>query len=215
MTGDKINRLRKSYVGKVKELGLEGRNEAKQGQAELEGLVDPAWSMELQDGRTLWQDHKGDFILGEHNQDSLFELLGPALDMRPGHLPSAEHNQWKNMLGLDDSSLTKPTPTSTSPSATTQPTKTAASNLLSKTVPATAVRNSAPASPRNLTARPERAGKKRSYKDASFDGYAEGFEDDGYSTGGMDEPGRRSSASKRQKRKVSGRMKGFYAQVIE
>ena len=224
-TGDKINKLRKSYEGKVKDLGLEGRNKASKGQAELEGLVDPGWDDDLGDGRTAWQDRMGDTMLGQHKADSMLGLLDTALDFKPGQLPGPEHSHWRGLLGLDES-LPKPTPTTTTtgPNLTTGgPSKPPTSTLLSKTAPATAAsasRNSAPASPRNHhDTRPERAGKKRRYDESSYAGYQEGYEDDGYSTGnGVDEAGRRSSGGagggggKRQKRKVSGRLvEGFYA----
>ena len=52
----KINKLRKSYEGKVKALGLDGRNKAQSNQKELEGLADAGWSLMSPEGRTLWDE---------------------------------------------------------------------------------------------------------------------------------------------------------------
>lgn len=197
MTGEKINKLRKSYEGKVKDLGLEGRNKAKLNQRELEGLVDPEWDIQVPDGRTFFEASREHVDFSEQGAEHLLSMLGTALNMRPGRLPKAEDNQWKSSLGLDDSARAAQTAPTIGSTAGALPAKTAASHFLSKTSPATAVQRSAPASPRG-PARPERSGKKRSYRDASFEGY----EEDGYSTG--DGGSRRGSTSKRQKRKVSG-----------
>ena len=214
--GNKINKLRKSYEGKLKDLQIEGRNKAQPNKQELEGLLDPLWSSVLPSGKTMFEEHKGEAWLGsEEAVDNMMGMLNSALDMRPGHLPKQEHESWKHQLGLDDVMKAAPmvsntninTPMNSAVSPGAAPMKTAASNLLSKTGPAAAMRNSAPASPRNglgISARPQRAGKKRSYGDSSYEGYT-GYEDDAYSTGGDDDSGRRGSAggAKRQKRKVS------------
>ena len=41
--GNKINKLRKSYEGKVKQLGLSGRSKAQMGNGALAGLIVPEW----------------------------------------------------------------------------------------------------------------------------------------------------------------------------
>lgn len=194
VTGAKINKLRKSYEGKVKDLGLEGKNKSGKNQGELQGLVDPEWDIVVPDGRTFFEASREHVDFSERGAEHMLAMLDSALSMRPGRLPKAEDLKWKSSLGLDDS---KPAPTAAAP---TLPPKTAANQFLSKTSPATAVQRSAPASPRGTgtgVARPERSGKKRRYDDASFEGY----DDDGYSTG--DGGSRRGSVSKRQKRKVS------------
>lgn len=211
--GNKINKLRKSYEGKLKDLSIEGRNKARQNEHELEGLVHPDWSMVLPSGKTMFEEAKSDAWLESREAvDNMVGMLSSALNMRPGHLPKQEHENWKHQLGLDDVAKASTVVSNSTVSANNAfnsalaaPTKTPASNLLSKTAPATAMRNSAPASPKNNlgVSRPDRAGKKRRYDDSSFVGY-EGYDDDGYSTGGVDESGRRGSGgTKRQKRKVS------------
>lgn len=203
VTGEKINKLRKSYESKVKNLGLEGKPKAKAGKAELEGLVDPAWNNTTEDGGTWWTATHAETMLGSGQEDQLFARLDAALSFAPGKLPEQEDHQWSRELGLDEPAAAKKgTPL-------VAPTKTVAGKAMGKTHPANFGRNSAPASPRNLQ-RPERQNKKRRYDDSSYTGY-EGFEDDGYSTGGMDD--RASSGGKRQKRKVSGRIPGYHARL--
>ncbi|KAI7220735.1 hypothetical protein KC333_g2133 [Hortaea werneckii] len=58
--GNKINKLRKSYEGKVKVLGLQGSSRPVKGNAALQGLVDPAWDLEVgPEGETLWDAQRG------------------------------------------------------------------------------------------------------------------------------------------------------------
>jgi len=207
VTGEKINKLRKHYAGKVKSLGLDGKNKPLKKELELQGLLDPAWDIELPDGRTLWQDQRGDALL-ETEDDG--EMAMAKLDLafggiREGQMPKKEHEHWRSELGLDD--LPAPTATANALGAAKQPpapaigrAPTGTSAFLAKTAPS---RNSAPSSPSRLGARPERSGKKRRYDESSYEGYDQ---EDGYSTGGVDDTGgRRASGGggKRQKRKVS------------
>lgn len=205
VTGEGGVKLRKSYEGKVKELGLEGRNKATKGKAELQGLLDPDWSLDMGDGKNMFQHRMEDCMLGEHDENQLLSMLGSALDMRPGHLPKPEHEYWKSTLGLDDSSLAASANKAASPTAAPP----AAKSLLTKTAPGAALRGSAPASPKMVAGRPDRAGKKRRYDERSWEGYDAA--EDGYDANGE----RRGSdgGGKRQKRKVRGRRQyGFYAE---
>lgn len=194
VTGEKINKLRKSYENKVKSLGFAGRNKAQANQNELQGLLDPAWDDEIQPGVTLWEaqtQESGKRLGSTDAETDLSSKLEAAFHFLPGRLPAPQHKEWQNMLGLDDQSAGAGTKANTTPAV-----KPAIGSALSKTAPPASARASAPASPGN-TARPERSGKKRSYQDSSFEGYDHGYDDDGYSTGGRD-------SAKRQKRKVSG-----------
>ncbi|KAF2717755.1 Rox3-domain-containing protein, partial [Polychaeton citri CBS 116435] len=193
-SGQKINRLRKSYQGKAKELGLEGNLKATEGGRELEGLADPGWDSVWPDGRTAFQVRHTETMLEAPSQKELLAKLDDAFSLGSGQLPQAVHNEWKDYLKLDD--IPPPKPTNPLKAVGN---KGAASNLLSKTSPGAAIRSSAPASPRNLSGRPDRPGRKRRYDDSSFSGYQEGYEDDGYSTGG--DAGRKGGSIKRQKRK--------------
>ena len=53
-TGEKINKLRKSYENKVKALELEGRNKAEANSNELQGLLDPLWDSLVEGNLTMW-----------------------------------------------------------------------------------------------------------------------------------------------------------------
>lgn len=180
-TKKKINKLRKSYEGKLKELGLEGRNKhEKRDDQVLTGLVDPGWDAIMQEGgASMWQMQHGQFDLHGPPKQQFFGKLDSALSLRPGTLSKDEHAKWQHALGLDEPGKAQATNAA-------GPAKSATSKLLAQTAP---VRNSAPASPRAGLARPGRSGKKRRYDESSYEGY----EDDGYSTGGMDD-------RKRQKR---------------
>lgn len=185
VTGEKINKLRKSYEGKLKDLNLEGRNKATESKRELEGLVDPAWDMMTQNNISLWQEQNPNADMDGPAKNDIFANLDAALSFKPGRLPKSEHERWRHQLGLDDAGM------KTGSSASLAPPRTVASNLL-KATNGLAARASAPASPRIAGGRPERTSKKRRYDDRSYEGY----EDDGYSTGEVDD----RSAGKRRKR---------------
>lgn len=192
--GNKINKLRKSYENKVKNLGLEGRSKAQVGNAALQGLVDPGWDMDVGNGMTTWDARSSELPLSGLKIDEFLSGLDGALTLAPGHLPAKEHDHWKSILALESSGA-KTTP-SLEPSKSLHISPGA---LHTRPESVFAARSSAPASPGNLV-RPERAGKKRRYDESSYTGYHEGYDDDGYSTGGLDESGsRRGSGFKRQK----------------
>ncbi|KJX95417.1 hypothetical protein TI39_contig4114g00003 [Zymoseptoria brevis] len=198
VTGEKINVLRKSYANKVKKLGLEGLNKAQSNLHELEGLLDPMWNNDAGNGATLWENHCEPMRMDKADvQEDLLNKLDDALRMKPGRLPAKEHEQWKSMLGLDEAIAPA---VATKGGNTPNAAKLSGTSAFAKTSPGTGARNSAPASPRSLS-RPDRSNKRRRYDDTSYEGYQQGFEDDGYSTGGVDDTGRRGSGVKRQKRK--------------
>ena len=215
VTGAKINKLRKSYAGKLTSLGVEGNTkvEIKEGHhgtsdppdtlpmKDLTEIVNPAWEWPTgPNGETQWDERMKDFEIGGPSTNDLLSKLNGALTMKSGKLPKPEHDQWKNYLAFSDAKAT-PAPAPTAVKGA--PGLSAANHAISKTSPLNGMRNSAPASPRGV-ARPDRAGKKRSYGEHTWEGY----EDDGYSTGGQE-----GSGSKRQKRKVSAKGPGYYAQL--
>ncbi|KAI7008265.1 hypothetical protein KC355_g7003 [Hortaea werneckii] len=129
--GNKINKLRKSYEGKVKALGLQGSSRPVKGNAALQGLVDPAWDLEVgPEGETLWDAQRGgggmmsvgggddeggggggggvksrNVLENEKGVGGLmtdFERV-VAEGLRPGRLPAPEHKRWEAVLGLNDS----------------------------------------------------------------------------------------------------------------
>lgn len=183
-TGEKINKLRKSYEGKVKNLGLPGRNKPTDIPGELLGFMewpDEGWLDQRVYGKELERAESG----------PVMAKLGKALQMNPGRLPTQEHEKWKNTLGLEDGNAAR-TPL-------LGPNKNAAQQAMRKSQ-ASSMRASAPASPRASSAfRPDRTGKKRRYDESSYAGYTDGYQDDdGYSTGGMDD--KRGSASKKRRK---------------
>ena len=224
VTGEQTNKLRKSYANKLKDLGLEGRNQATKSNNELWGLVDPAWDVVVESGLNVWQEQHGKLMLDESDVDGIVGMLDSALGgMQQGRMPKKEHEDWKKHLGFDEANQiangpAKPLPHPAANVPLAQASKTGAPNpaFLAKTGAAAAMRASAPASPHNangptIAARPDRTGKKRRYDESSYEGY----DDDGYDTGG--DSNRRGSGAagggKRQKRKVSGRQAGYYSQL--
>ncbi|KAK6443263.1 hypothetical protein LTR95_000088 [Oleoguttula sp. CCFEE 5521] len=193
ITGEKVNRLRKSYEGKLKDLDLAGRNKATESNRILEGLVDADWDR-VPDGadKTFWDLRFPEEVkLGSADHDALLGKLNKAFSLKPGRLPRSEHNQWSHLLGTDD------TAAKAAPVTSTVPAKAPLSKFMTKTAPAVIAGRSAPSSPQSAAGRTQRKGAKRRYDDTAFEGYDE----DGYSTGGLDDRG----AAKRRKRQVSTR----------
>lgn len=199
--GNKINKLRKSYEGKVKALGLEGKPKARVNEdgPVLQGLVDSGWDVPIPEGGTLWEARERALPIHHYQaNETIFARLEGAMAMRPGRLPREENDKWVDRVGLEDSltSLTTPAPAAAKSAAA------ALNPALARTAPAHGMRASAPSSPRSMIGRPDRLGKRRRYDESSYTGYQESYDDDGYSTGGMDDTGRRRSGSKKQKRPV-------------
>ncbi|KAL4862049.1 Rox3 mediator complex subunit-domain-containing protein [Aspergillus spectabilis] len=162
VTGEKINRLRKSYEGKLKGLGLAGRNKpVKHDPTTPGGLRQMTMWPEEE-----WQNQKvfGKEIKVAEMDTALYNLQMKAMKMEPGTVPNNDY--WEDVLGHD-----KPTKNGNAG----EPTKKAAT-------PATAARavsqpNGTPMSAEAERARPSR-GRKRNYDDNSFVGYGEGYADD-------------------------------------
>ncbi|KAI9819937.1 MAG: hypothetical protein M1827_006507 [Pycnora praestabilis] len=199
VTGAKINKMRKSYEGKVKNFGVAGKNKPIKhvegqpgGLMEMVSWPDEEWYNQKVAGREI---EKG-------FDETLLAKLEHATKMEPGPLPNADY--WKEVLGLDEEK--KPPPASET--ASKRPVAQAAkvTQVNGATPRAAVIVESASGDP----ARPKRSGRKRRYDEHSFEGYGEGFVDDdlemaggGYSTGEGEE-NRRGSASKKKRRKDSG-----------
>ncbi|KAI1962530.1 hypothetical protein LOZ58_002872 [Ophidiomyces ophidiicola] len=197
VTGEKINRLRKSYEGKIKGLGLSGRNKpvkhepgAPGGLRQLTMWPEDEW---------LNQKVVGKDIKFAEPDSSLFKLHMRAMKMEPGPIPNNEY--WEDVLGHEK--LPKQVAPSVHKANDTLP---SASRYSAQT------NGTSISTPGPLTGnpdRPKRTGKKRSYNDSSFVGYGEGFPDDdgdleGSFYSNSEEGGRSSVKKKRKKDHVSG-----------
>ncbi|PWY80659.1 rox3 family protein [Aspergillus heteromorphus CBS 117.55] len=163
VTGEKINRLRKSYEGKLKGLGLAGRNKpVKQEPGAPGGLRHlTMWPEEE------WQNQKvfGKEIKVADMDSALHNLQMKAMKMEPGTVPNNDY--WEDVLGHE------------------KPSKHAGSGDAGKKAvgaPPNGIRITQPnGTPAPVTdserARPSR-GRKRHYDENSFVGYGEGYADD-------------------------------------
>ncbi|GAA81902.1 hypothetical protein AKAW_00017 [Aspergillus luchuensis IFO 4308] len=191
VTGEKINRLRKSYEGKLKGLGLAGRNKPVKTEPGAPGSLRhmTMWPEEE------WQNQKvfGKEIKVADMDSALHNLQMRAMKMEPGTVPNNEY--WEDVLGHE------------------KPSKHAGGDASKKGVapPPNGVRISQPnGTPAPVSdqerARPSR-GRKRHYDDNSFVGYGEGYADD-------DDDGAFYSNSEgmgKKKRKKVGRSDGEMA----
>ena len=190
VTGEKINKMRKSYEGQLKTLGLAGRNRSvKHEEGKLMGLremtlwPDEEWQNQKVGGKDV---HKG-------LPSGILAKLDKAMQMQSGPLPN--NHEWESCLLGND--IPKPV----------EPIK--ASKIPNKPSP----RPNGQVNGNSVTVesvRPQRTNKKRSYGDASFEGYtgyAEGIEDDDADTGGGYSSGdtqfsRKSGRAAKKRKKV-------------
>jgi hypothetical protein len=162
VTGEKINRLRKSYEGKLKGLGLAGRNKPVKHDSETPGGLRQMtmWPEEE------WQNQKvfGKQIKVADMDSALQNLQLKAMKMEPGMVPNNDY--WEDVLGHEKQS------------------KHAGSGDVSKKTAAPSNGVRVPSQPNGTSeaAEPERnrpsRGRKRHYDDSSFVGYGEGYADD-------------------------------------
>jgi len=184
-TGQKINKIRKSYEGKVKQLHIAGVNKAVPVPKEFinGGLLD--WPADQ------WQAQK---VSGNPVQKGLtpsfLAKLDRAVKMAPGKLADRDSEKWKKLIGTDEVPKGKVVPEAMK--------KGAALFQSQPTYPSTAP------SPRMgaTGARPARAGAKRRYNDSSFRGYAEGFGDEDLTNISEDDSRGMGGNPKKKRRKV-------------
>lgn len=180
--GQKINKLRKSYEGQVKKLSIPGKNKALPTPGQFMELLqwpDEEWHAQKESGGK-------DIKLGLNAASELMAKLDRAVQMTPGKV--SEESKWRQVVAADEPRAAAPI------DKRTQHARPATA--------ATTAQPSAAASPAVRQAvRPDRTGKKRSYHESSFTGYAEGFADDNDadSTGGEDE-GRNTGLNKRRRK---------------
>lgn len=168
VTGEKINRLRKSYEGKLKGLGLAGRNKAVKNDPMASGGLRhlTMWPEEE------WQNQKvyGKEIKVADMDSALQKLHMKAMHMEPGPIPNNDY--WEDVLGHEKPSKHAGSGDTGSKKAGALPNN--------ARVPPTQQSNGTPTAATASDAeraRPSR-GRKRHYDDNSFVGYGEGFADD-------------------------------------
>ncbi|KAJ4408827.1 hypothetical protein N0V91_003083 [Didymella pomorum] len=177
VTGEKINKLRKSYEGHIKTLQIAGKPKAVKMDnvfSETMGFPDDHWGA-INAGKEPWRQLN-------HDQSALVLEFDGLLDsafggMGPGALPPSDASKLKAYIGTDDNIRTKP----------------AADTQARTPLPSSAPTPSSHALPR----RPERQGSKRQYNEDSYQGYSEGYGDD-FATDSTGEDGARGSFKRRK-----------------
>lgn len=182
VTGEKINKLRKSYEGHIKALQIAGKPKASKMEwkfTQLYAIPDQDYYLSTVSGKEITKAIDPQGGLSADFSDLLNGAIG---GMGPGPLPAADANKYRAYLGTDETVKAK-APTEGPPQR--------------GAVSAAATPNPHASSAASRLARPERAGSKRQYTDTSFQGYGEGYNDDfAESTGGEDNGG---MAAKRRK----------------
>jgi hypothetical protein len=159
VTGEKINKIRKSYEGKVKQLHIAGINKPVAVSREFiydGGILDipqESWYAEKVAGNAV---QKG-------MTPSLLAKLDRALAMAPGKI--SDGDKYKKLIGTDDAPKAKVAEVIKKSGAIMN----GAASGQPAAVPSPNVRP---------LARPARQNAKRSYHDSTFTGYGEGFADE-------------------------------------
>lgn len=164
ITGEKINKLRKSYEGQIKGFGLAGRNKPVKGERNLE--EDQPGPLRRMAGSTPWGLQPDDEWNADHAKSKIevtpdFRAkLKQAMQMQPGTVRNNAH--WEDVLGFDKPKANVIPP----PQPTAQPSIARMANGVARQAPQAAGE-----------AKRQTRGKKRSYGDDSFVGYGEGYSD--------------------------------------
>lgn len=170
VTGEKINKLRKSYEGHIKTLQIAGKPKAVKMDDVFSGplaLPDEHWDA-TNAGKEPWRQLNAEQTALVPDFSSLLD--GAFAGTNTGSLGPTENAKFKAYIGTDDTVKAKPT--------ADLPAHRGAPFPSSAPTP-----NSHP-----LPRRPERPGSKRQYNEDSYQGYSEGYGDDfaADSTGGED-----------------------------
>lgn len=186
VTGEKINRLRKSYEGKLKPMGLAGKNKPIKQDSSKEGSLRylTLWPEEE------WQNQKvfGKQIKTMDMDSALLSLQTNAMQLQPGMAPNNEF--WEDVLGLE-----KPVKAQSPSDAGKKAVPTPSGRFATQAN----VTSGTGAQDMGDRARPSR-GRKRHYDDNSFVGYGEGYADDDDETGFYSNG---EGAGKKKRKKVS------------
>lgn len=169
LSGEKINKLRKSYEGQIKDFGLPGRNKAVRGERNVD--EDQPGPLRRMAGSAPWGLQTDEQWNSEHAQSKIeisseFQAkVKQAMQMQPGTVRN--NNYWEGELGLSDK-----------PKINALPPRAPSSQRAMPRIP-----NGIQRQPPQATDEPKRQtrGKKRSYGDNSFVGYGEGYSDGDFS----------------------------------
>jgi hypothetical protein len=187
-TGEKINKLRKSYEGQIKGFGFSGRNKPVKGERNVE--EDQPGPLRRMAGSSAWGLQPEEQWNAEHAKSKIevttdFRAkLKQAMQMQPGTVRNNAH--WEDVLGLEKANA-RPASTSTPQTHGQQ-----SQSRVPQTLPNGVVRSHQ----QSAEAKRQTRGKKRSYGDDSFVGYGEGYSDN--DDGDGDEYGHR------KRKKIAG-----------
>ena len=158
-TGEKINKLRKSYEGQIKTLNLSGKNKAEKRDdkplMQLLGWPEQEWHVQKEASKKI------------EFSDAFKARVQQAMKMQPGSVRGQA--EWDSILG-HEKPIRAPAHLESKPDASSSSTKNP--NGIASGQQRTVQQIQSELN------RPRRAGKKRSYDDNSFSGYGEGFVDD-------------------------------------
>jgi len=190
VTGEKINKMRKSYEGQLKLLQLAGKNKA----AKHEDLTSGMGLVEMSSWpEEEWERQK---VHGKDVQKGLPDILKAklekAMQMQPGRVP--QNAEWEDLLGIEKAKQGDLSGRGAKSTSTTK-----------MNGPPNGLRPIATKAQDADVIRPKRTAKKRRYDEGSFEGYGEGYLDDEMDTGGGgytsgETHGSRTSASKRRRK---------------
>lgn len=169
LSGEKINKLRKSYEGQIKSFELPGRNKAVRGERNAD--EDQPGPLRRMAGSAPWGLQTDEQWNSEHARfniemtSDLHAKVKQAMQMQPGAVRN--NTYWEGELGLSDKPKINPLPQRDQSS---QPVLSRIPNGIPRSLPQAA------GEPKRQT-----RGKKRSYGDDSFVGYGEGYSDGDFS----------------------------------
>lgn len=159
--------MRKSYEGKIKTLGIAGKNKA----ITVEGEFFPKIT-DIPEEEWHVQYAQGHDIDATRDSPAFQEKLDRALAIGSGPLALQTESKFKSIIANDDGPRKGPAEFSRKPPA------------MHPSVPVGSQRPSAISSPSLKPARPERTGTKRRYNDASFAGYTDTFDNEEFDSEG-------------------------------
>lgn len=188
-TGEKINKLRKSYEGKIKTLRIAGVNKPSSIPAEFVAMGGKLLS-EVPEGTKGILDYTPEEWLDmtlsgrpiQAPAEDFQAKLDKALQLRPGTILEAD--KWRKTIGADEATKVK-----------------TSFDGAKGVVPQASTARNSPLLKASASVRPERAGAKRRYTDQTYSGYGEGLSDDVGESAHEEE--RKSAHISKKRRKVT------------